>query len=84
MSFFIYNDNELENIVLHPDYLEIISENEYFDDDGEQEPEFLEWLLPEPPDIYKDDHPWDTRVNRYRFRPDIFMMDQNLIYDYNI
>lgn len=35
----------------------------------------LEDLLEQADDIYTDEHPWDTRVCQYRFRPDIVFYD---------
>lgn len=62
-----------ENVtVVFSDYkIYVVSEDV---SDVESEYDDLEDLLAEQeePDIYKDDHPWDTReYTGYRFRPDI-------------
>jgi hypothetical protein len=31
-----------------------------------------EWLLPEDPDIFSDEHPWDTSSS-YRFSPEVWL-----------
>jgi len=31
-------------------------------------------------DIFSDDHPWDNRVNSYRFRPDLWFSEQELTF----
>lgn len=78
-NFFVYNDNEDGTIVfedykvLHFEEVDEYDEHEILYDDE------LEYLLPVPPDIYSNDHPWDNIPNiRYRNRPDIWMLNINI------
>lgn len=72
---FVFNDNDFDQVVFENDYINYYSDEDEFHDDIEPEPE-LEWLLPEPPDIYSNDHPWDTLHQRkYRFRPDVWLFN---------
>ena len=73
---FVFFDNDFDHVVFkdyHIDYYSDKDDLEYSYVDDEPE---LEWLLEDPPDIYSDNHPWDTLHNKkYRFRPDIWMLN---------
>lgn len=77
-KYFLFNDNELDLIRFNTNGLDIISDESDIECDVDYEEDVDEWLLEEPPDIYSDDHPWDSRKYSYRHRPDIFMLNVNL------
>ena len=89
-KYFIFNENELEEISFNNgriivDDIENEVQQDFFeyedvydddvdvdvDDDDDDNDVYL--------DIYSDNHPWDSRqYNRYRFRPDIWMLSYQL------
>lgn len=69
----VFSDHKI--FCLPDDVSESESETDLFEDDDLLDDEF---------DIYRDDHPWDTRsYTGYRFRPDIVYFGSNLFSEYN-
>lgn len=73
--YFIYHENEFDDVVFDDERIHIEEYDEFNIKNEIEELEELEWLLEEPPDIYSDEHPWDTRVNNYRFKPEVWMLN---------
>ena len=80
--YFVYNKDFDSNIVTFNNdniYIEdaFNTDDDVSSDDGEEDYDEheLEYLLEEPPDIYSNDHPWDTRKVSYRNRPEIWMLN---------
>lgn len=63
--------NEHETIIFSDHKIYCIPDNESDTDNDSDIYDELEDLLEQEDDIYSDDHPWDTRVYQYRFRPDV-------------
>lgn len=62
------NEND---VVVFSDYKIFVVSEDASDDESEYDDFEDLFSEPEEDDIYSDDHPWDTREYRYRFRPDI-------------
>ena len=62
--------NENDTVVFSDYKIFVVSEDASDDDSDYDELDEL-FSEPEEEDSYSDDHPWDTREYRYRFRPDI-------------
>ena len=78
--------NEITTIIFEDYKIMELDENlvfdeEHYNDDDLIEEEYSNILNQK--DIYNDEHLWDTRVNRYRFKPEIWMLNIELSEDYN-
>jgi hypothetical protein len=62
--------NEHDIIIFSDHKIYCVQENES-ENESDEECDDLEDLLEQEDDIYSDEHPWDTRVYQYRFRPDV-------------
>jgi hypothetical protein len=69
--------NEHDVVVFHNYKILVVSDNES-DCSDDSDDDYLEYTELVQDDIYSEDHPWDTRERSYRFRPDIWLTDQEL------